>query len=101
MKDGAQKEIKRMSVLAIWLDDQFSPWLFKKVHCLFYRPSFWRFVLPSNERLGEVTKIAQEHHISIRRANQLIMEELEDIVDQAGKDYRQRYRLLSGDEKKA
>jgi|GEM_PF-2752216 len=101
MKDGMQEEVKRMSALSIWLDDHLRPWLLKKVRYLFYRPSPWRFVLPSNERLGEVTKIAQKHHISIRRANQLIMDELEEIVDQADKDYRQRYRLLSGEEKKA
>jgi hypothetical protein len=100
MKDGEKDGIKRMSVLAIWLDDYAYPWLFKKICHFFYRPSSWRFALPSNERLAEVVKVAQQHHISIRRADRIIMEELEEIVDQAGDDFKKRYRPLTEEIKK-
>lgn len=100
MKDGAKDEIERMNFLAIWLDDYICPWLFKKVCWLFYRPSPWRFTLPSNERLTEIKRVAKKHHISVRRADKIIMEELDEIVDRAGDDFKKRYRPLTEEVKK-
>ena len=101
MKDGAKDKIKRMSALAIWLDDQFYPWLFKKVYRFFCRPSSWRFSLPSNNRLSEVASFAKKHHISIRQADRIITAELEEIFNQAEIDCKKRYQSLTEEAKKA